>query len=118
MATLSPTTPAHGLELVAAGALLIDVRSDAGRAAAGTIPAATVVAKTAVAQRFALDSPDRIAAVTSFDTPIVVLCGSVLGSGPVAAQLIELGFTDITHVDGGFPAWRDAGLPTEAPVTE
>jgi len=26
-------------------------------------------------------------------------------------------FPGVVHVDGGFPAWRDAGLPTE-PGTE
>ena len=46
----------------------------------------------------------------------MVVCGSVRGSGPVAAELRAKGFTNVVHVEGGFPAWKDAGLPTEAPV--
>ncbi len=105
-------TPSQGKERVAAGALLIDVRSAAGRAAAGPLVGAEVVAKDQVRQRFDLDSPDRLAGLRSRDTPIVVVCGSVAGSGPVAATLIDMGFTDVVHVDGGFPAWQDAGSPT------
>ena len=107
-------TAAQGVERVAAGALLIDVRSDAGRAAAGPLVGADVVAKDQVRQRFGLDSPDRLAGLRSKDTPIVVVCGSVAGSGPVAAALTDLGFTDVVHVDGGFPAWQNAVSPTGA----
>lgn len=41
------------------------------------------------------------------------MCSSIRGSGPVADQLREKGFTNVAHVDGGFPAWRDAGGPAE-----
>jgi len=97
---------------VDAGAVLIDVRSDAGRAAGGVLSGATVVAKDQLDERFALDSPDRVTEVESADTPIVIVCGSVRGSGPVAAELIRRGFTDVVHVEGGFPAWKtlSAGL--------
>lgn len=108
-------TPQQAAAKVTTGAVLIDVRSAAGRASAGALTGATVVAKDEVEQRFSLDSPDRVPGVDALDTPIVVVCGSVLGSGPVAAKLIGLGFTDVVHVEGGFPAWRDAGLATEAP---
>jgi len=106
MATLSPTTPAHGLELVAAGALLIDVRSEAGRAANGTVPAARVVAKDAVAD---------FAATTPKDEQIVVFCGSTDGSGPFVDYLDEAGFTNVVHIDGGFAALKDAGIETTNP---
>jgi rhodanese-related sulfurtransferase len=111
---VTPTEAAHQVD---AGAVLIDVRSAAGRAAAGTIPGAIVVAKDEVAQRLFLDSPDRIVEVQSLDTPVVVVCGSVLGSGPVAAQLLSNGFRSVVQVDGGFPAWQAVGLPIEPPVS-
>ncbi|NAZ88383.1 rhodanese-like domain-containing protein [Kineococcus indalonis] len=101
---------------VAAGALLVDVRSDAGRAAAGELPGALVVGKTEVAQRFALGTSTALPQVTSEDQPIVVVCGSPAGSGPVAAELLAAGFTDVVHVEGGFPAWKAAGLPAAGPA--
>ena len=100
-------TQEQAVARVDAGAVLIDVRGAAGRAKAGVLSGATVVAKDEVTERFGLDSPDRAPEVESADTPIVV-CGSVRGSGPVAAELIGRGFTDVVHVEGGFPAWKDA----------
>lgn len=88
---------------VAAGALLVDVRSDAGRAAAGDLPGAVVVAKTEVARRFTPGGPDAVPGLTGRDRPVVVVCGSPAGSAPVAAQLLAAGFTDVVHVDGGVP---------------
>ncbi|MFE5308109.1 rhodanese-like domain-containing protein [Isoptericola sp. NPDC056605] len=96
------------------GALLVDVRSARGRAAAGDIPGATLVDRDDLD---ALFGPAGAPAV-SLDTPVVVVCGSVNGSGPVAAALAARGYTDVTHVDGGFPAWRDAGLPATAPADD
>ena len=83
---------------------------------------ADVVTSMGQADRYAIDTEFDLTAATrhtpvvSLDTPIVVVCGSVRGSGPVAAELRAKGFTNVVHVEGGFPAWKDAGLPTEAPV--
>lgn len=107
-------TPAQAAAIVEAGGVLIDVRSETGRRTAGVLPGAAVVAKDEVDSRFDLGSPDAVPGVTSKSTPVVIACGSVRGSGPVAAQLIADGFTNVVHVDGGFPAWRSAGLPTGA----
>ena len=96
---------------VADGALLIDVRSSRGRAATGEIPGATLADRDDLDALFGpADKP-----AISLDTPVVVVCGSIDGSGPVAAALAARGYTDVTHVDGGFPAWREAGLPASAP---
>ena len=110
---LAPLVSAEdAADRVAAGALFIDVRSAAGRASAGTIPGAEIVEKSDVKTRFGIESGVAVPGLISLDTPIVVVCGSPLGSGPVAAELIAQGFTNVSQVDGGFPAWRDAGLPT------
>lgn len=106
-------TPADAAARVADGAVLVDVRSDAGRARTGAIPGATVVDRYAVDTDFDLASAARIAPVVSLDTAIVVVCGSVRGSGPVAAELRARGFTNVVHVEGGAPAWKDAGLPVD-----
>lgn len=107
-------TPADAARRVDDGAVLIDVRSAPRRAADGTVPGALVADRTNLAAEFGLDSPLRHAPVISLDTPIVVVCGSVNGSRPVAEDLIGRGFTNVVHVEGGFAAWAGAGLPTEA----
>lgn len=109
--SLAPTVTAQqAAAKVADGALLIDVRSEGGRTANGPLPGAQVVGKDEVEKKFGLNSPELLPAVESTATPIVVVCGSVLGSGPVAAALIASGYTDVVQVEGGFPAWKDAGL--------
>ena len=104
-------SPQDAADRVTAGAVLLDVRSAAGRAATGHIPGAHVVDRYAVDEQFDITSAARLAPVLSLDTPIVVVCGSVRGSGPVAAALREKGFTQVVHVEGGAAAWREAGLP-------
>lgn len=109
---VSPQEAAHRIEQ---GAVVIDVRSDAGRANDGLLPGATIVDRYELSGPFDLASPDSL--VTGTDPPVVVVCGSVRGSGPVAAELIRRGFSNVVHVEGGFPAWRDAGLPVIPPAT-
>lgn len=109
-------TAAEAAQLIDAGALLVDVRSDAGRNSTGAIPGALVVDRGRVEEDFGPESEERLAQVEGTDQKIVVFCGSVNGSGPVARKLELLGYANAVHVDGGFPALRDAGLPTTGPV--
>ncbi|MEM7377730.1 MAG: MBL fold metallo-hydrolase, partial [Pseudomonadota bacterium] len=44
---------------------------------------------------------------------IVVYCGQNLRSPLAAAQLRELGYTNVSNYADGFFRWRDAGLPVE-----
>jgi len=101
---------------VAGGALFVDVRSDAGRAAAGDLPQAVVVAKTEVGEKFAVGEPTALPQLTGKDQEIVVICGSPAGSGPVTAELLAAGFTNVVQVEGGFPAWKAAGLSVGEPT--
>ena len=112
MTTPPLQTAAAAAAEVADGALLIDVRSAGGRAAHGEIPGATLADRNDLDALFGPAGDPAI----SLDTPVVVVCGSPNGSGPVAEALARRGYTHVSHVDGGFPAWRDAGLPTSGPV--
>ena len=96
--------PAAARDRFQQGALLIDVRRAVSRVENGVVPGSEHVEKADVAARFG--DADR-------DQPVVVFCGSENGSRPVVEQLVELGFTDVSHIEGGYPAWREAGLPTE-----
>lgn len=48
-------------------------------------------------------------------TPIVVYCGINERSPLAAKTLREMGYTQVSNYADGFFAWRDAGLPVEAP---
>jgi rhodanese-related sulfurtransferase len=47
------------------------------------------------------------------DAEIVLYCRSDNMSRSVALTLAELGYTNLKNLDGGFNAWKDAGLPFE-----
>lgn len=91
---------------VAEGAILVDVRGTAGWSG-GVIDGSITADRNAIEEEFAPDSDTRHPGIDTEST-IVVVCGSVRGSGPVAAQLIDMGFSNVTHVEGGFPALAEA----------
>lgn len=47
------------------------------------------------------------------DRPIVVQCGAGLRSQIIASLLQKQGFTQVSNLEGGIDAWKDAGLPLE-----
>lgn len=110
-------TAAEGADWVRDGAVLIDVRSQPTRERVGGIAGAIVVDRERLPELFGANSPERLAQVHSEGDPIVVICGSVVGSQPVADWLVEHGHTAVAHVDGGFAAWKAAGQPV-TPGTE
>lgn len=51
--------------------------------------------------------------VPSKSTPLAVTCNDGLGSALAAATLKEMGYQDVSILDGGMAAWQRAGLPLE-----
>jgi rhodanese-related sulfurtransferase len=51
--------------------------------------------------------------VASKDTPVAVTCGDGRASVLAAATLNELGYQNVSVLDGGMEAWRKAELPVE-----
>lgn len=47
------------------------------------------------------------------DAKIVLYCRSDRMSRIAAERLVELGYTNLWNLDGGFNAWENAGLPLE-----
>jgi rhodanese-related sulfurtransferase len=49
----------------------------------------------------------------------VLYCAGGLRSALAAATMVEMGFERVAHIDGGFGAWKTAGLPVaEKPSKE
>ena len=100
------------------GAALIDIRGDAQIARDGTIPGALVIARNVLEWRLDPCSQHRHREAPGLGDRVILLCDEGYQSSLAAATLQQLGFTFATDVDGGFRAWREAGLPvTGAPAT-
>lgn len=86
-----------------AGAILIDVRSAAGRQKNGEAQGAIIVAKSDVVDFVTRRLP------AGGGQKVILFCGSVAGSGPLVAQLAAAGVADVADVDGGFAALTGEG---------
>ena len=63
----------------------------------------------------ALDQSEQLP--FSADEQVVLYCGSGNSCSRIAQALRERGFTNAQALDGGYAAWKDAGLPLE-PISE
>ena len=97
---------------VAAGALLIDTRTDRQRAVQGGLPGAIVIDRTVLEWRLDPASANRIPEATGTDRQIVVVCRQGYSSSLAAASLRAIGLHRATDLAGGVEAWLAAGLPT------
>ncbi|MFL6243766.1 MAG: rhodanese-like domain-containing protein [Acidimicrobiia bacterium] len=110
-ARLRRLSPAEAADAQAAGALLVDIRPAEQRGREGEVPGARVIERNVLEWRLDPASPDRITEVTDHDQFVVVLCSAGFTSSLAAATLQDMGFRNATDVDGGFQAWKAAGLP-------
>ena len=95
------------------GALLVDIRPAAQRAAEGEIPGALLVERNVLEWRLDPASAARIPQA-SYDLRVIVVCSEGYTSSLAAAALQDLGLSDATDLAGGFQAWQAAGLPVLA----
>jgi rhodanese-related sulfurtransferase len=108
---LDRVNPQQAAQAVAEGALLVDIRPAAQRADEGEIPGALIIERNVLEWRFDPASDARVPQA-SYDLRAIVFCSAGYTSSLAAAALQELGVRHATDLDGGFVAWKAAGLPT------
>ncbi len=114
-AGLDRLDPPQAAAAVAAGALLVDIRPAAQRAAEGEIPGALVVERNHLEWRLHPASDARVAAAGPGQRWVVV-CSEGYTSSLAAAALNSIG-VPATDLAGGFQAWAEHGLPTATSTT-
>ena len=92
--------------------LLVDIRDPRERWRDGTIPGAKHVTRGMLEFWADPESP-YYKPFFEFDRRIVLYCAGGLRSALAADTLTTLGFTNVGHIEGGFGAWKEAGLPVE-----
>jgi rhodanese-related sulfurtransferase len=93
------------------GAVLVDTRAAADRAAEGELPGAVVIDRTVLEWRLDPASDSRIPEATDHDVEVVLVCRQGYSSSLAAASLRAVGLHRATDVVGGVEAWIADGLP-------
>ena len=114
-ARIARLDPQQTWTAMAGGALLLDLRDHDRRARDGVVPGSIHVPTLVLEWRVCVESGFANPVVRGREQPLVLLCNEGYGSSLAAARLVDLGFTDVADVIGGFAAWRDSGLPTAPP---
>jgi rhodanese-related sulfurtransferase len=109
-AQIENLTPQQVAEEAEQGALIVDVRDGEERQRDGGLPGSVHVPRGMLEFRADPTSPYYNPA---FDPGkrVVLHCASGGRSALAAKTLKEMGYTDVAHLEGGFNAWKDQGLP-------
>lgn len=92
------------------GALLVDIRPAAQRAAEGAVPGALLIERNVLEWRADPTSEARLPQATGDDVEWVILCSEGYTSSLAAAALQDLGLHRATDVVGGYHALAAASL--------
>ena len=105
--------PAEAASAIADGAVLVDIRSEPQRQQDGVVPGSVYFPRNVLEWRCDPASPARDERVSDPSAQLIVMCNEGYQSSLAAANLKRLGFERATDLDGGFQAWRAAGLPVD-----
>lgn len=105
--------PAEAASAMADGAVLVDIRSEQQREQDGVVPGSIYFHRNVLEWRCDPASPARDERVCDPSAHVIVMCNEGYASSLAAANLKRLGFERATDLDGGFQAWRAAGLPVD-----
>jgi rhodanese-related sulfurtransferase len=110
-------SPEQAQEALQRGALLVDTRPQWQRDRDGAFPEdpnVLVIERNHLEWRLDPASDARIPQAIDHEVEVVVACSEGYASSLAAASLVDLGLHRAADLDGGFLAWRDAGLPTRS----
>ncbi len=107
---LDRLSPGQAMAASRAGALIVDIRPAAQRAAEGEVPGSLVIERNVLEWRFDPVSSARLPQAR-YDLRVIIMCSAGYTSSLAAAALQDLGIRSATDMDGGFLAWAAAGLP-------
>ena len=95
--------------------LIIDVRDESSMRASGMIPGAAAISARSLLYKADSEMPQEWRDVRLADRsrPIITQCDLGPLSAIAAKNLQDMGFTNVSYLEGGIQAWKQAGLETE-----
>ncbi len=96
-------------------ALLVDVRDAADIPSTGLASGGLNISLGMLPVRADLELPEDWREPRLQDRSLPVITACQLGpNGAIGAKILkDMGFTNVSYLDGGMEAWKAAGLPTE-----
>jgi sulfur-carrier protein adenylyltransferase/sulfurtransferase len=107
-AQITETDPAGAAQARRQGAVLLDVR-EPDEVAQGMIPGSVHIVRGNLEAQVENRIPDK-------SSPVVVMCAGGVRSAFAARTLGDLGYTEVTSMDGGFNRWKDEGREWAKPA--
>jgi rhodanese-related sulfurtransferase len=97
------------------GATVIDVREPEEVAESGTVPGAKNIPRGVLEIKADAELPMKDPELQDRDQKVIVTCGAVARATLAAKALNDMGFTDVSIIDGGVGGWKEAGFEIAAP---
>lgn len=106
--------PEDAADAAKQGALIIDIRSEYQRREDGVIPGVPWFPRNVLEWRADPTASHADPELSKdLEREVIVMCDAGYASSLAAVTLQDIGFPRATDLDGGFQAWRAAGLPVE-----
>ena len=93
-------------------AAFIDVRDSADIAKSGTVKGAHRIPRGMIEFRADAEMKDFHNPIFDKHAELYLICGAGGQAALAGKTLQDMGYTNVTNI-GGFPAWKEAGGPTE-----
>ncbi len=93
--------------------LVVDVREPGQIGSTGAIPGSINVPLGVLPIQADQEMPEAVrnAELQDRDRPVITTCQAGGQAALAAKTLKDMGFTNVTMIEGGTTAWKDAGLP-------
>jgi rhodanese-related sulfurtransferase len=102
-------------EIEGGGATVIDVREPDEVAESGTVPGARNIPRGVLEIKADTELPMKDPELQDRDQKVIIACGAGGQAALSAKALKDMGFTDVSIIDGGVRGWKEAGFETAAP---
>src|SRR5688500_9005782 len=95
--------------------VMVDVRDADEIRQTGALPGAVNISLGMLPVRADQQLPEqfRNPKLQDRSRPVITTCALGLNAARGAKALKDMGFTNVRYIEGGFKAWKEAGLPTE-----
>jgi rhodanese-related sulfurtransferase len=102
-------------EIEKGDATVIDVREPDEVAQSGTVPGARNIPRGVLELKADTELPTKDPELQDRNQKVIIACGAGGQAALSAKALKDMGFTDVSIIEGGVRGWKEAGFETAEP---